>query len=116
MPAVSAALHLAHTCALPISPQNINTGYYLELYLVDTFLKTVLGIYRALLALSLVFFKSDTFWGEGKYCRNFCVTCFNLLQKKYRQKADALKFTSVADSSQIKHAKKSQELQSDVSP
>ncbi|KAF4791229.1 Nebulin-related-anchoring protein [Turdus rufiventris] len=33
---------------------------------------------------------------------------------KYRQKADALKFTSVADSSQIKHAKKSQELQSDV--
>uniref|UniRef100_A0A8U8BJZ9 Uncharacterized protein n=1 Tax=Geospiza parvula TaxID=87175 RepID=A0A8U8BJZ9_GEOPR len=35
-------------------------------------------------------------------------------EKKYRQKADALKFTSVADSSQIKHAKKSQELQSDV--
>ncbi|RMC11380.1 hypothetical protein DUI87_11499 [Hirundo rustica rustica] len=34
--------------------------------------------------------------------------------KKYRQKADALKFTSVADSSQIRHAKKSQELQSDV--
>ncbi|KAL8187325.1 UNVERIFIED_CONTAM: hypothetical protein K2H54_044554, partial [Gekko kuhli] len=34
-------------------------------------------------------------------------------EKKYRQKADALKFTSVADSSQIKHAKKSQELQSD---
>ncbi|KAH1168240.1 nebulin-related-anchoring protein [Mauremys mutica] len=36
-------------------------------------------------------------------------------EKKYRQKADALKFTSVADSSQIKHAKKSQELQSDIS-
>uniref|UniRef100_A0A8B9BLL6 Nebulin related anchoring protein n=1 Tax=Anser brachyrhynchus TaxID=132585 RepID=A0A8B9BLL6_9AVES len=35
-------------------------------------------------------------------------------EKKYRQKVDALKFTSVADSSQIKHAKKSQELQSDV--
>ncbi|XP_054838259.1 nebulin-related-anchoring protein [Eublepharis macularius] len=35
-------------------------------------------------------------------------------EKKYRQKADALKFTSVADSSQIKHAKKSQELQSDI--
>uniref|UniRef100_A0A8D2QN75 Nebulin related anchoring protein n=1 Tax=Zosterops lateralis melanops TaxID=1220523 RepID=A0A8D2QN75_ZOSLA len=35
-------------------------------------------------------------------------------EKKYRQRADALKFTSVADSSQIKHAKKSQELQSDV--
>ncbi|XP_044295117.1 nebulin-related-anchoring protein isoform X1 [Varanus komodoensis] len=35
-------------------------------------------------------------------------------EKKYRQKADALKFTSVADSSHIKHAKKSQELQSDV--
>uniref|UniRef100_U3J1M5 Nebulin related anchoring protein n=1 Tax=Anas platyrhynchos platyrhynchos TaxID=8840 RepID=U3J1M5_ANAPP len=34
-------------------------------------------------------------------------------EKKYRQKVDALKFTSVADSSQIKHAKKSQELQSD---
>nr|XP_003223476.1 PREDICTED: nebulin-related-anchoring protein [Anolis carolinensis] len=35
-------------------------------------------------------------------------------EKKYRQRADALKFTSVADSSQIKHAKKSQELQSDI--
>ncbi|XP_068544712.1 nebulin-related-anchoring protein isoform X2 [Anas acuta] len=35
-------------------------------------------------------------------------------EKKYRQKVDELKFTSVADSSQIKHAKKSQELQSDV--
>uniref|UniRef100_A0A6J0SP25 Nebulin-related-anchoring protein isoform X1 n=1 Tax=Pogona vitticeps TaxID=103695 RepID=A0A6J0SP25_9SAUR len=35
-------------------------------------------------------------------------------EKKYRQKADALKFTSVADSSQIKHAKKSQQLQSDI--
>eukprot|EP00076_Gallus_gallus_P022899 XP_015144448.1 nebulin-related-anchoring protein isoform X4 [Gallus gallus] len=34
-------------------------------------------------------------------------------EKKYRQKVDALKFTSVADSSHIKHAKKSQELQSD---
>lgn len=53
---------------------------------------------------------------EGKYCNSFFITCFNLIQKKYRQKADALKFTSVADSSHIKHAKKSQELQSDVSP
>ncbi|XP_053548678.1 nebulin-related-anchoring protein isoform X2 [Bombina bombina] len=35
-------------------------------------------------------------------------------EKKYRQKADALKFTSIADSPQIKHAKKSQELQSDL--
>ncbi|XP_078499967.1 nebulin-related-anchoring protein [Lissotriton helveticus] len=35
-------------------------------------------------------------------------------EKKYRQKADALRFTSVADSPQIKHAKKSQELQSDL--
>ncbi|KAM8923754.1 nebulin-related-anchoring protein isoform 2-T2 [Pelodytes ibericus] len=35
-------------------------------------------------------------------------------EKKYRQKADMLKFTSVADSPQIKHAKRSQELQSDL--
>ncbi|XP_053306831.1 nebulin-related-anchoring protein isoform X1 [Spea bombifrons] len=35
-------------------------------------------------------------------------------ERKYRQKADMLKFTSVADSPQIKHAKKSQALQSDL--
>ncbi|KAG8544554.1 hypothetical protein GDO81_022270, partial [Engystomops pustulosus] len=35
-------------------------------------------------------------------------------EKKYRQKADTLKFTSVADSPQIRHAKRSQELQSDI--
>lgn len=37
-------------------------------------------------------------------------------QKNYRQRVDELKFTSVADSSQMEHAKKSQELQSGVSP
>lgn len=35
-------------------------------------------------------------------------------QNKYRQKADSIKFTQVADDLSIKHAKKSQELQSDV--
>nr|KAF6457892.1 nebulin related anchoring protein [Rousettus aegyptiacus] len=35
-------------------------------------------------------------------------------EKHYRQRADELKFTSVADSSQMEHAKKSQELQSGV--
>ncbi|KAM4702748.1 nebulin-related-anchoring protein [Rhinophrynus dorsalis] len=35
-------------------------------------------------------------------------------ETKYRQKADTMKFTSIADSPQIKHAKKSQELQSDL--
>lgn len=35
-------------------------------------------------------------------------------QTKYRQKADSIKFTQVADDLSIKHAKKSQELQSDV--
>ncbi|XP_045294941.1 nebulin-related-anchoring protein isoform X9 [Leopardus geoffroyi] len=35
-------------------------------------------------------------------------------EKNYRQRADELKFTSVADSSQMAHARKSQELQSGV--
>lgn len=35
-------------------------------------------------------------------------------QTKYRQKADSIGFTQVADDLSIKHAKKSQELQSDV--
>ncbi|KAF6317602.1 nebulin related anchoring protein [Rhinolophus ferrumequinum] len=35
-------------------------------------------------------------------------------EKNYRQRVDEMKFTSVADSSQMEHAKKSQELQSGV--
>ncbi|XP_023402467.2 nebulin-related-anchoring protein isoform X4 [Loxodonta africana] len=35
-------------------------------------------------------------------------------EKSYRQRVDELKFTSVANSSQMEHAKKSQELQSEV--
>ncbi|XP_036379441.1 nebulin-related-anchoring protein [Megalops cyprinoides] len=37
-----------------------------------------------------------------------------LSEKKYRQKVDGVKFTQVADTLSIKHAKKSQELQSGV--
>ncbi|NWI10472.1 NRAP protein, partial [Crypturellus soui] len=67
-------------------------------------------------------YRSDLMWMKGVGC--ISEGSLNIEQakkagdliseKKYRQKADALKFTSVADSSQIKHAKKSQELQSDV--
>ncbi|XP_061314693.1 nebulin-related-anchoring protein isoform X3 [Pezoporus flaviventris] len=67
-------------------------------------------------------YRSDLMWMKGAGC--ITEGSLNIQQakkagdlvseKKYRQKADALKFTSVADSSQIKHAKKSQELQSDV--
>lgn len=38
----------------------------------------------------------------------------SILQQKYRQKVDSVKFTQEADTLFIKHAKKSQELQSDV--
>lgn len=38
----------------------------------------------------------------------------SILQQKYRQKVDSVKFTQAADTLSIKHAKKSQELQSDV--
>lgn len=40
------------------------------------------------------------------------LSLFSCKQKNYRQRVDELKFTSVADSSQMEHAKKSQELQS----
>ncbi|XP_071605497.1 nebulin-related-anchoring protein isoform X3 [Heliangelus exortis] len=67
-------------------------------------------------------YRADLMWMKGAGC--ITEGSLNIQQakkagdlvseKKYRQKVDALKFTSVADSSQIKHAKKSQELQSDV--
>uniref|UniRef100_A0A8C8EDX5 Nebulin related anchoring protein n=1 Tax=Otus sunia TaxID=257818 RepID=A0A8C8EDX5_9STRI len=67
-------------------------------------------------------YRADLMWMKGAGC--ITEGSLNIQQakkagdlvseKKYRQKADALKFTSVADSSHIKHAKKSQELQSDV--
>uniref|UniRef100_A0A8C4UMZ0 Nebulin related anchoring protein n=1 Tax=Falco tinnunculus TaxID=100819 RepID=A0A8C4UMZ0_FALTI len=67
-------------------------------------------------------YRADLMWMKGAGC--ITEGSLNIRQakkagdlvseKKYRQKADTLKFTSVADSSQIKHAKKSQELQSDV--
>ncbi|XP_015722777.1 nebulin-related-anchoring protein isoform X5 [Coturnix japonica] len=66
-------------------------------------------------------YRADLMWMKGVGC--ITEGSLNIQQakkagdlvseKKYRQKADALKFTSVADSSHIKHAKKSQELQSD---
>ncbi|XP_075279901.1 nebulin-related-anchoring protein isoform X6 [Opisthocomus hoazin] len=69
-----------------------------------------------------LWYRADLMWMKGAGC--ITEGSLNIKQakkagdlvseKKYRQKADALKFTSVADSSQIKHAKKSQELQSDV--
>nr|XP_013797182.1 PREDICTED: nebulin-related-anchoring protein [Apteryx mantelli mantelli] len=67
-------------------------------------------------------YRSDLMWMKGVGCiREGSLNIEQakkagdlISEKKYRQKADALKFTSVADSSQIKHAKKSQELQSDV--
>uniref|UniRef100_A0A7N6BSZ5 LIM zinc-binding domain-containing protein n=1 Tax=Anabas testudineus TaxID=64144 RepID=A0A7N6BSZ5_ANATE len=67
-------------------------------------------------------YRSDLNWMKGVGWE--AEGCLNIAQAKkagdllsdtkYRQKADRLKFTQVADDLSIKHAKKSQELQSDL--
>uniref|UniRef100_A0A7N8YMT2 Nebulin-related anchoring protein n=1 Tax=Mastacembelus armatus TaxID=205130 RepID=A0A7N8YMT2_9TELE len=67
-------------------------------------------------------YRSDLNWMKGVGWE--AEGCLNIAQAKkagellsdtkYRQKADSIKFTQVADDLTIKHAKKSQELQSDV--
>lgn len=47
-------------------------------------------------------------------CVKLIMSVFCIAQKKYRQRVDRVKFTQVADTPSIKHAKKSQELQSGV--
>ncbi|XP_017293968.1 nebulin-related-anchoring protein [Kryptolebias marmoratus] len=67
-------------------------------------------------------YRSDLNWMKGVGWET--EGCLNITQakkagdllsdNKYRQKADKIKFTQVADDLSIKHAKKSQELQSDL--
>ncbi|XP_065805934.1 nebulin-related-anchoring protein isoform X1 [Labrus bergylta] len=67
-------------------------------------------------------YRSDLNWMKGVGWET--EGCMNITQAKkagemlsdtkYRQKADSIKFTHVADDLSIKHAKKSQELQSDL--
>ncbi|CAK6956632.1 nebulin-related-anchoring protein isoform X1 [Scomber scombrus] len=67
-------------------------------------------------------YRSDLSWMKGVGWE--ADGCLNMTQakkagemlsdNKYRQKADSIKFTQVADDLSIKHAKKSQELQSDL--
>ncbi|XP_053196690.1 nebulin-related-anchoring protein isoform X1 [Scomber japonicus] len=67
-------------------------------------------------------YRSDLNWMKGVGWE--AEGCLNITQakkagemlsdNKYRQKADSIKFTQVADDLSIKHAKKSQELQSDL--
>lgn len=64
---------------------------------------------------SAVTILESTFWQIVSCTHSFTYhTVFPFFQTKYRQKADKIKFTQVADDLSIKHAKKSQELQSDV--
>ncbi|CAB1434501.1 unnamed protein product [Pleuronectes platessa] len=67
-------------------------------------------------------YRSDLNWmkgvgWDGEGCMNIAQAKKagdQLTDTKYRQKADSIRFTHVADDLSIKHAKKSQELQSDL--
>ncbi|XP_030426498.1 nebulin-related-anchoring protein isoform X2 [Gopherus evgoodei] len=88
-----------------VVPEDMKTKWAKKAYGLQSELQ-----YRA----DLTWMKGAGWMTEGSVNIEQAKKAGDLVSEKYRQKADALKFTSVADSSQIKHAKKSQELQSDI--
>nr|XP_032631036.1 nebulin-related-anchoring protein isoform X2 [Chelonoidis abingdonii] len=88
-----------------VVPEDMKTKWAKKAYGLQSELQ-----YRA----DLTWMKGVGWMTEGSVNIEQAKKAGDLVSEKYRQKADALKFTSVADSSQIKHAKKSQELHSDI--
>lgn len=79
MLAVSATMHLAYSCTTLLALKILALGSIWKLILLIPVLKLSWELQETFGSISHVFLKALHFGGEGKYCRNFCVTCFNLM-------------------------------------